>query len=189
MNNADRGSLRNIKTDLGKRAPRRLSASRGRRQNCGNRVGEWRRELNAASDPPDLERYRKAAEVPPAVRNGLNRLRSLLTGSGPLPLSAEFQTGVELFFNGRYEQAVSTLTDDVAVQVPDAVKPDFYALRAAANFALYERSGRAVEREAESRKIMAIEDVRRCKARSPTSGLVWMPSVPDSSSSSTASLD
>ena len=151
-------------------------------------LAEWRRELNAASEPPDLERYRKAAEMPPAVRSALNRLRAMLT-SGTAPLSAEFQTGAELFFNGRYEQAVIALTDDVAAQVPDAVRPDFYALRAAANFALYERSGRAIEREAESRKIMAIEDVRRCKTLKPDFGLAWRPSVPDSSSSSRASLD
>jgi hypothetical protein len=151
---------------VGKLAPEAASAAAGDLTVVATGLEDWRRELKAASDPPDLERYTKAAEMPPAVRSALNRLGTMLVG-GPPPLSEEFQTGAELFFTGRYEQAVSALADDGAAQVPEAVRPDFYALRAAANFALYERSGRAVGRESESRKIMAIEDVKQCKRLKP----------------------
>jgi tetratricopeptide (TPR) repeat protein len=161
LKNADRG-LAEAKTALGKLGPEAAAAHADDLNAVETGLVDWRRDLKAASDPPDLEKYQIAAEMPPAVRGALNRLRSLLPGA-PAPLSEAFQTGAALFFTGRYEQAVAALTDDLAAQVPDAVRPDFYAFRAAANFALYERSGRAIERESESRKIMAIDDVRRCK--------------------------
>lgn len=122
-----------------------------------------RTALQDSLNPPNLEKFKIAEELIGRLRGQLNRL----VAPGPMaalaPPSEQFQTGANYFFKGQYEQAVATLTDDVAIETAEALKPDFYAIRAAANFALYERSGQADT----LRRDNAVADVKRCKELKP----------------------
>jgi len=156
--------LKRVLDEFGKLAPEARSAGVSRAVEAANSA--WQSgyaEFQAALEPPNLERFKNAEQQLRTLRGDLDKLDKAF----PMPITVAptaipplLMSGADLFFQGKYDQAVEALTEDVAASTGAELLPHLLVIRAAAHYALYVRSG---EKDA-ARLELAIADVKSCKA-------------------------
>ena len=126
-----------------------------------------RTRFDAARGVPDL----KALEGVVSELRGLSRtfdrvdreLTTLAGGPQPHHVGDQLVAATSEFLGGRHHGVVDALSDDMVPVIGEKARPHFYAIRAAAHLALYDRGGRT---DAERmKKVQA--DVEQCLQLDP----------------------
>jgi len=103
-----------------------------------------RRAFDAARKAGNLAAIRAAGRVAITVRADLDKLAPLLGPVENLPgfgVPPPIMDGARRYFEGRYEEALQVLTDELANGTPMPLQAHVHVLQAAALYALYVRSG------------------------------------------------
>lgn len=103
---------------------------------------------------------KKAREELASIGAELKAVAALLPRVPADSVPATLQKGADLLFTGNYQEALDALTDEVADETGQNVKPHFHVLRAAAYLALFDSSGR----KNDELKRQAADEVRKCLA-------------------------
>jgi hypothetical protein len=132
--------------------------------NVQTALARGRRRLDAARRAGDLNAIRAAAQVAIDVRGELDKVAAAIgVEEGALGVPDPIMEGARHYFDGRYREAVNTLTEELAQNTRMPLQAHVYVLRSAALFALYVLSGEADD----SLRAQARRDAEACLRLDP----------------------
>ena len=94
---------------------------------------------------------------------GVSARLTAIEGGVARVIPNSLQQGADVFFKGQYEEALGLLTIEMLQGLGPSLRSHAHAIRAAAAFAVYERSGRTQE----ALRAQAIADIDACKLLDP----------------------
>jgi hypothetical protein len=131
-----------------------------------NALTRGRRRLEAARRSADVAAIRAAAQSAIDVQAQIDKIGELLPDNKlkGFDVTPPMMEGARHFFEGRYQEAVQTLSEDLAQATAMPLQAHVRVLRSAALFALYVRSGEADE----SLRARARQEADACAALDPS---------------------